>query len=142
MGSEVELSPSSSTDPEDLDCEGGSHTDPTADPATPDPVPPNEAEHESTSTGGTQATEPEDSKEGSRRVGGERRYSEWCAAHPEWRANPRQSSPLDPNQALLRILDLRNKDRRVGANLATLVRPSTPTRPSCEYWTSGTRIDT
>ena len=96
---------------------------PTADPVAPAPAPPNVAAHEPSDTGGTQATEPGGTQAGSRRVGGERRYSEWFAAHPDWRASTRQPPPLDPNQAFRRILDLRNRDRYVGANLANLVTP-------------------
>ena len=96
---------------------------PTADPGALAPAPPSVAAHEPPDTGGTQAAEPGSTQAGSRRVGGERRYSEWFAAHPDWRGSTRQPPPLDPNQALRRILGLRNRDRYVGANLANLVTP-------------------
>ena len=42
---------------------------------------------------------------------------------PSGKSTTRRPSSLDPNQALLRILDLRDRDRHVGANLNTLVTP-------------------
>ena len=95
--------------------------DPEADLAPPASALPTEAEH--ADQGGTQATEPGDPQDLSRRVGCDRRHSDWSDAHPKWRATTRRSPPFDPNQALLGILHLRNRDRHVGANLSTLVTP-------------------
>ena len=96
---------------------------PTADPAKPNPVLPSDAGHEPTPTSGTPATETGGPKGGSRRVGGELKYSGWFASHPEWRTDPVRPSPLDPNLALRRILDLRNEGRYVGANPTDMVTP-------------------
>ena len=126
MDSEAERSPPSSASPEDLD--GGSGTHPRTDGRSCQAKSrtyalPNEAGREPTSTGGTPATETGEPKGGSRRVGGELRYSEWFTSHPEWRTDLRQSSLLDPYLALLRILELRNEGRYVGANPTNMVMP-------------------
>ena len=63
--------------PKTLTAEAAPATGPTADPARPDALLPNEAGREPTPTGGTPATETGEPKGGSRRVGGELRYPEW-----------------------------------------------------------------
>ena len=75
---------------------------PTANPARPDPMLPSDAGHEPTSTSGIPTTEAGEPKGGSRRAGGELRYSERFTSRPEWRTDPVQPSLLDPNLALRR----------------------------------------
>ena len=97
--------------------------DPKAGLEPPASAPTTEAGHEPSDTGGTQTAEPGNSQGFSKRVGGERMHSDWFDAHPEWKATARRPSSLDPNRALKRILDLRTRDRHVGAEPNTLMTP-------------------